>query len=53
MTELWTVDGGPHSPAINDTLRDRVIAFLVDAGNRVFEDGFETGFTFAWSATLP
>ena len=37
VTELWTVNGGEHSPAINDTLRDRVIAFLVDAGNRVFQ----------------
>lgn len=52
LTELWTVDGGPHSPAINDTLRDRVIAFLVDAGDRVFDDGFETGFTFAWNSTV-
>ena len=51
VTELWTVTGGQHSPAINDSLRDRVIAFLVDAGNRVFEDGFETGFTFAWSSS--
>ncbi len=51
-TELWTVNGGPHSPAINDTLRDRVIAFLVDAGNRVFTDGFETGSTFAWSSSV-
>lgn len=52
VTELWTVTGGQHSPAINDSLRDRVIAFLVDAGNRVFEDGFETGFTFAWSSSV-
>lgn len=52
VTELWTVASGPHSPAINDTLRDRVIAFLVDAGNRVFTDGFETGFTFAWSSSV-
>ena len=52
VTELWTVNGGEHSPAINDTLRDRVIAFLVDAGNRVFADGFETGFTNAWSGAV-
>ena len=52
VTELWTVNGGEHSPAINDTLRDRVIAFLVDAGNRVFQDGFETGFTSAWSGSV-
>ncbi len=52
LTELWTVNGGTHTPAINDTLRDRVIDFLVDAGNRVFADGFETGFTFAWSVAV-
>ena len=52
VTELWTVGGGPHSPVINDTLRDRVIAFLVDAGNRVLEDGFETGSTLAWSSSV-
>ena len=52
VSELWTVNGGQHSPVINDTLRDRVIAFLVDAGNRVFDDGFETGSTFAWSHTV-
>lgn len=52
VTELWTVNDGPHSPAINDTLRDRVIAFLVEAGNRVFADGFETGFTSAWSLAI-
>lgn len=52
VTELWTVTGGQHSPAINDTLRDRVFAFLVDAGNRVFQDGFETGLTLAWSDSV-
>ncbi len=52
VSELWTVDGAPHSPEINDTLRDRVIAFLVEAGNRVFTDGFETGATFAWSLSI-
>ena len=52
VTELWTVNGGPHSPVINDTLRDRVIAFLVDAGNRIFTDGFETGSTSAWSSSV-
>ena len=29
-----------------------MIAFLVDAGNRVFTDGFETGFTSAWSSSV-
>jgi polyhydroxybutyrate depolymerase len=52
VTELWTVNGGSHSPMINDTLRDRVIDFLAAAGNRVFTDGFETGSTFAWSAAV-
>ena len=53
MTELWTVNGGPHSPVINDTLRDRVIAFLVDAGNRIFTDGFETDDALEWSFRVP
>ncbi|MGE0639778.1 MAG: PHB depolymerase family esterase [Thermoanaerobaculia bacterium] len=51
VTELWTVNGGVHSPTINDTLRDRVIGFLVGAGNRIFDDGFETGLTAAWTLT--
>jgi hypothetical protein len=37
---------------IHDELRDRVIAFLVAAGNRVFDDGFETGSTLAWSSAF-
>ena len=52
VTELWTANGASHSPTINDTLRDRVIDFLVTAGNRVFEDGFETGLTSAWSGVV-
>lgn len=51
VSELWTINGGSHSPVINDSLRDRVIEFLVEAGERVFSDGFETGASQAWSSS--
>ncbi len=49
--ELWTMVGGGHVPVLSDDFRPLVTDFLF--GPEVFADGFESGDTSAWSATVP
>ena len=42
------------SPSTKDELLERIMGYFgVDASVPLFEDGFESGDTSAWSATVP
>jgi polyhydroxybutyrate depolymerase len=52
-SELWSILGGQHVPDIAEGARDRLVAWLIAAGDRVMVDGFETGGTGAWIVSTP
>jgi hypothetical protein len=51
---VWTINGAGHAPLdVTNGLRDRIIAWLVDAGDLLARDGFESGDATRWDRAEP